>query len=178
MPPQEKSFQWKIFSPPFCLATSSRFFLNFPELFIIEKYVKIWFKNTSSPCYFLSFRGQKIKNITKVEQKGLFLLLFLVSLVMAFLPQKLIHRINIWFNFVFGSFDSNNLNYFRSSCEKMISMCKYFKTPDVAQNLVDDFIFFLTLTVREPFHWKDFEWRKISWYSVNFWKNGSFVCRT
>ena len=81
---------------------------------------------------------------------------------MAFLPQKLIHRINIWFNFVFGSFDSNSLNYFRSLCEKMISMCKHFKTSDAAQNLVDDFIFFfiLTLTVREPFHWKDFKWKK------------------
>ena len=79
---------------------------------------------------------------------------------MAFLPQKLIHRINIWFNFVFGSFDSNSLNYFRSLCEKMISMCKHFKTPDAAQNLVDDFIFFLTLTVREPFRWKDFKWKK------------------
>ena len=40
--------------------------LIFPEL-IIEKYVKIRFKNRGSPCYFLSFRGQKIKNITKIE---------------------------------------------------------------------------------------------------------------
>ena len=35
--------------------------LNFPELFIKGKYVKIKFKNRDSPCYFLS---QKIKNIT------------------------------------------------------------------------------------------------------------------
>ena len=41
--------------------------LNFPELFIIGKYVKIRFKNRGSPCYFLSSRGQKIKNITKIE---------------------------------------------------------------------------------------------------------------
>ena len=27
--------------------------LNFPELFIIGKYVKIRFKNFGSPCYFL-----------------------------------------------------------------------------------------------------------------------------
>ena len=31
--------------------------------------------------------------------------------------------------------------------------------PDVAQNLIDDF-FFLTLTVRGPFHKEDFKWKK------------------
>ena len=39
-------------------------------------------------------------------------------------------------------------------------MCTYFNTKtDVAQNLIDDF--FLTLTVRGPFHRKDFKWKKI-----------------
>ena len=38
-------------------------------------------------------------------------------------------------------------------------MCTYFNTKtDVAQNLIDDF--FLTLTVRGPFHRKDFKWKK------------------
>ena len=38
-------------------------------------------------------------------------------------------------------------------------MCTYFKTDtDAAQNLIDDF--FLTLTVRGPFHRKDFKWKK------------------
>ena len=73
-------------------------------MFIIEKYVKIRFKNRGSPCYFLSSRGQKIKNITKIEQKRLFLFTFLVSFFMAFLAQKLIYTTNIWFNFVCGSF--------------------------------------------------------------------------
>ena len=41
--------------------------LNFSELFIKEKYVKIRFKNREAPCYFLTFRGQNIKNITKIE---------------------------------------------------------------------------------------------------------------
>ena len=41
--------------------------LNFSELFIIEKDVKIRFKNRGLPCYFLSSRGQNIKNITKIE---------------------------------------------------------------------------------------------------------------
>ena len=77
---------------------------NFPELFIIGKYVKIEFKNKGSSCYFLSSRGQKIKNITKIEQKRLFLFIFLFPFFMAFLAQKLIYTINIWFNFVFSSF--------------------------------------------------------------------------
>ena len=68
------------------------------------KCVTIRFKRRGSPCYFLSSRGQKIKNITKIEQKRLFLFAFLVSFFMAFLEQKLIYTINIRFNFVFGSF--------------------------------------------------------------------------
>ena len=80
------------------------------ELFIKGKYVKIRFKNRGSPCYFLSSRGQKIKNITKIEQKRLLLFTFLVSFFMAFLAQKLINTINIWFNFVFGSvFEQDHL---------------------------------------------------------------------
>ena len=46
--------------------------LNFPEMLIIGKYVKIMFKNRDSPYYFLGSRGQKIKNITQFEQKRLF----------------------------------------------------------------------------------------------------------
>ena len=43
--------------------------LNFPELLITGKHVKIRFKNRGSPCYFLSSRGQKIKDIIEIEQK-------------------------------------------------------------------------------------------------------------
>ena len=48
--------------------------LNFPELFIIVKYVKIMFKISGSPCYILSSRGQKIKNIAKIEKRDCFYL--------------------------------------------------------------------------------------------------------
>ena len=41
-------------------------------------------------------RGQKIKNIAKVEQKRLFLFTFLVSFFMAFFAQKLTYTINIY----------------------------------------------------------------------------------
>ena len=46
----------------------------------------------------------KDKNITKIEQKILFLFTFLVSFFMVFLTRKLIHTVNVRFNFVFGSF--------------------------------------------------------------------------
>ena len=79
--------------------------LNFSELFITEKYVKIRFNNMGSPCYFVSSRGQKIKNTTKVERTRLFLFItFLFSFFMAFLVQKLIYTINIRFDFVFSWF--------------------------------------------------------------------------
>ena len=78
--------------------------LNFPELFIIRHYIKIRFKNRGSPCYFLSARGPKIKNITKIEQKRLLLFTFLISSFIGFLVQKLIYTVNIRFNFMFGSF--------------------------------------------------------------------------
>ena len=57
---------------------------------------------------FSQFSRSKIKNITNIEQKRLFLFTFLVSIFMAFLAQKLIYTINIWFNFVFGSFFEEN----------------------------------------------------------------------
>ena len=117
--------------------------LNFPKLFIIGKYVKIRFENGVSPCYFLSSRGQKIKNITKIEQKRLFLFTFLVSFFMAFLAQKLIYIINIWFKFVFEPFlkQDHLLNLFISGVNAK-------RWPKWAR--IDDF--FLTLTVRGPFH--------------------------
>ena len=38
-------------------------------------------------------------------------------------------------------------------------MCMYFKTEtDIAQNLID--YFYLTFTVRRPFHRKNFKWRR------------------
>ena len=83
--------------------------LNFPELLIIGKYVKIRFKNKGSPCYFLSSRGEEIKNITKIEPKRLLLFVFLVSFLMAFFAQKLIYAITALFNFVFGSFFKQDL---------------------------------------------------------------------
>ena len=46
-------------------------------------------------------------------------------------------------------------------------MRSYFKTEtDVAENLID--YFRLTLTVRRPFHRKDFKWRWIWKYGATF----------
>ena len=117
--------------------------LNFPELFITGKYVKIRFKNRGSPYCFLSCRGQNIKNITKIGQKRLLLFTFLVSFLIAFLVQKLIYTINIWLNIVSGSFFEQdhllNLFILRLYAKKW-SKCTYFNTKtDIALNLIDDF---------------------------------------
>ena len=143
--------------------------------------MKIKFKNRRSPCYFLSSRVQKIKNITKIKQKRLFLFTFLVSYFTAFLVQKLIYTINIWFNFVFGSFFEQDhlLNLFISGVyAKRWPKCARISIQKLMQPKIWSMIFFLTLTVRGPFHRKDFKWKKIWGYGVNFWKNGSFVRRT
>ena len=75
--------------------------LIFPEL-IIGKYVKIRFKNRGSPCYFLSSRGQKIKNITKLNKRNCFCLHSWLHVLWHFLHKN-------WFtqqiyDFVFGSY--------------------------------------------------------------------------
>ena len=69
---------------------SMKFLWIFLSRSFIRKYVKIMFKNSGSPCYFLSSKGQKIKNITKIGQKRLFLFTFLVSFFLAFLAQKMV----------------------------------------------------------------------------------------
>ena len=56
--------------------TIGRNSLTFPVLFIIGNYTKVRFKSKTSSCYFLSSRGQKIKNITKIPQTRLFLFTF------------------------------------------------------------------------------------------------------
>ena len=73
-------------------------------MLILGKYLKIRFKNRGSPYHFLSSGGVKIKSITKIEQMKLFVFTLLVSFFIAFLAQKLICTINIWFSFMFGSF--------------------------------------------------------------------------
>ena len=57
---------------------------NFPELFITGKYIETRFKNQGSPCYVLSSRSQKIKNITNIEYTRLFWFTLLVSLLWRF----------------------------------------------------------------------------------------------
>ena len=129
-------------------------------MFIIEKYLNIRFKNRWLPYYFLSSKGQKMKNFRKIEQKILLLFTFLVSFFMAFLTQRLIYTRNIWFNFLFGFlFEQDHSVFFWSLFEKMTWMCTYFKIEtDVAQNMID--FFFPILNVRGSFHRKDFKWKK------------------
>ena len=78
--------------------------LNFPELFIIEKHVKIRSKNRGSPYYFLTSRDQKFKNITDVIPKILFLFTFLISFFMGLLTQRLIYTMNMWLTLCLAHF--------------------------------------------------------------------------
>ena len=96
--------------------------LNFLELFIIEKYgincgIKVRHKNRDSPCYFLSSRGQKTKNITKIELKRLVLFTFLVSFFMAFLMQKQDHLLNL---IILGVYAKSRTKYARISKQKLM----------------------------------------------------------
>ena len=132
-------------------------------MFIKGKYVKTRFKNRGSPSYFLSSGGQKIKNITKIEQKRWFLCTFLVSFYMAFLAQKLIYTINIWLNFVFGSFFKQDhlLSLFISGVMRKDDLNVHvFQYKNWCSPKYDRWFIFLTLTVRGPFHRKDFTWKK------------------
>ena len=74
-------------------------------MFIIVKFVKIRFKNGTAKLF---SRGQKIKNITKIEQNKLFLFTFLVSFFGIFRANTDVHNKYI-FNFVFGSFFEEDL---------------------------------------------------------------------
>ena len=63
---------------------------------------------------------------------------------MAFLAHKLIYTINIWFNFLFGSFfqkgSSINLYLFQEFMRKDELNVQVFNTKtDVAQNQIDNF---------------------------------------
>ena len=104
----------------------------------------------------------------------LFLLTFLVSFfrfsrARTDLHNKLIILLCAWL--IFSARSAIKLNYFRISCKKMIYMCMYFKTEtDVAQNLID--YLSSTLTVRRPFHRKDFKWKKNMGVRGYFLKKG------
>ena len=131
-------------------------------MFITEKYVKISFKNRGSICYFLSSRGQKIKN-KKIVQKSMFLLIFLVSSFMAFLAQKLIYTINTWFNFMVGSFFGQDhlINLFILGVyAKRWPKCARISIQKLMQPKIWSITFFLNLTVRGTFHRKDFKLKK------------------
>ena len=146
-----------------------------------KKNVKIRFENKGSPCCFLSSRGQKIRGITKIEPKRSFLFQFLPSFLLVLQVQKLIDTINIWFYFVSGLFfeqdDLLNIIILEIYAKKWFT-CSHISKQNLILFKIWSMIFFLTLSVRGPFHMKAFKWRKIWGYGVNIWKNGSFVCQT
>ena len=81
--------------------------ITFPELFIIEKHVKIRFKNRAPSCYFLEVKRWKISqklNLTDHFCNIFDFIFYAVSLAKTDLHSK------YKFNFVFGSsFERNHL---------------------------------------------------------------------
>ena len=68
--------------------------LNFPELFIIGKYVKIGFKNWSCYAIFLVLEVKRSKTLQKLNIGDCFCLHSWFHFFMTFLAQKLIYTIN------------------------------------------------------------------------------------
>ena len=100
---------------------------------------------------------------------------------LAFLAQKLIYTINVWFNFVLGLVFIEN--YLLSliilgGYAKGWTKCARISKKKLMYLKIQSVNFFLTLTVRGAFHRKDFKWKKVWGYGSNFWENWSFVCKT
>ena len=123
--------------------------LNFHELFIIGKYIKISFKKRESPYFFWVLEVKIWKMLQYWTNET-----FLVSFLKAVLAQKLIYTINIWSNFVFGSFfeQYHLLNSFNSGVyAKRLPKCARISIQKLMQPKIWSMFFFLTLTVRGTF---------------------------
>ena len=81
----------------YILKSCRKISLNFPQLFIIGKYVKLALKTGDH-------HTKNTKNITKIEKKRLLLFTFLVSLFIAFLARKLIYITNIYLTLCLADF--------------------------------------------------------------------------
>ena len=150
---------------------------NFPELFITRKYVKIRCKNRGSPCYFLSSRSQKIKNITKIEQKRLFLLTFLVSFFIGVSRSKTELHNKYMINFVSDSF------FEQDHLLNLITLIRVSgkRWPKCARNWCSaksDWQFLFLLWLSDDLYMERILSETNMGYGVNFWKSTSFVCTT
>ena len=153
-------------------------FLFFSWIVNYRKIYKNRFKMRGSPCYFLSFRDKKIKNITNIEHT-----VFVYTLSFIFcevLLLRLIYTINIWFNLVLGSYFEHYhpLNLITLRVYAKCVLVHLFQNRNWFCPKLDGRIFFRILTFKGPFCRNDFNWKKIWEYGVNFWKNRSFVSRT
>ena len=70
----------------------------------VVKYVKIRFKSTGHVAIFWVLEIKTSKIVQKLNNRDCFIDILGFIFFMAFLAQKLIYTINVWFNFVFGSF--------------------------------------------------------------------------
>ena len=83
---------------------------------------------------------------------------------MAFLAQKLIHIINIWFNFVpgsfFGQYHPSNLIILGVYAKRWPKCERISRQKLIQHKIWSKTFFFLTLAVRRHFHKKEFKWKK------------------
>ena len=68
-----------------------------------RKICKNQVQKQGAPCYFLSSRGQKIKNITKLSKRDFSVCILGCIFYGISRPKTELHTKYIWFNFVFGS---------------------------------------------------------------------------
>ena len=129
------------------------------------------------------FPVKRSKVLQKLNKRDFFFTFSFFSFFLWRFSRKiLIYTINIWVNFVFGSYFEQDhlLNVFISGVYvKRWPKYARISIQKLMQPKIWAMIFFLTLTVRGPFHRKDFKWKKkMGGYGVNFWKNECFVRRT
>ena len=126
-------------------------------MFIIGIYVKIVFKNRGSQSNFWVLEVKRSKISQKLNKIDCFCL-------HSWFHLKLIWTINIWLNFVFGSFFEQDhlLNLFILGVYvKGWPKCARISIQKLMQPNIWSMNFFQTFTVRRPFRRKDFKWKKI-----------------
>ena len=82
--------------------------LYFPEFCIIGKHVKIRFKDRVSSCYFLCSRGQKVKNITKIEWAKETVFVYILGFSFYGVSRDKTDLLSIWFNKIFWTRSIND----------------------------------------------------------------------
>ena len=134
---------------------------------------QVWKRGHHAIFWALDVKTSKIS--PKLNKRDCFCLRFCFHFLWSF-AQKLIYT-NIWFNFVFGLFfeQDHPLNLFVLGVyAKRWPECARISIQKLMLPKIWLMNFFLTLTVRGPFHGMDFKWKKIWGCEFTFWKKRKF----